>query len=177
MWCHAVVPCCPFCLADGVGLCPFPVCAVLCCALRGVVRCRFSLCCCWCLVLWCVAVCGAVNLSGLWCGCAALLRGVVCRGVVLSHAVFCGALLPCGAVLLCCAVCSPLLRVFLSPLKKLFSVFENKNKILLYPTHAGRQAARPFWAHCLTCYPAASTIVVVDGVAFVLLFFFPYFWT
>ena len=45
----------------------------------------------------------------LWCGSAALLRGVVCRGVVLCRVVSCGALLPCGAVLLGCAACSPLL--------------------------------------------------------------------
>ena len=115
VWCRAVVPSCPFCFAGGVSLCPFPVSAVLCCAVRRVVRCRFSLCCCLCLMLVCVAVCGAISLGVQWCGGAALLRGVVCLGVPLCRAVFCGAVLPCFAPLLGCAVCSLLLRVFLSP--------------------------------------------------------------
>ena len=107
VWCRAVVPCCPFCFAGGVGLCPFPLSAVLRCAVRVAVRCRFGLCCRWRLSLWCVAVCGAVSLGVPWCGGAALLRGLVCRGVVLCRVVSCGALLPCGAVLLDCAACSP----------------------------------------------------------------------
>ena len=65
VWCRAVPPCCPFCFAGGVGLCPFHVCAVLCCAARRVVRCRFGLRCCWCLVLWYVAVCCGVSLTAL----------------------------------------------------------------------------------------------------------------
>ena len=65
VWCRAVVPCCLFSLAGGVGLCFFPVCAVLCCAVRRVVLCRVGLCCCWCLVLWCVAVCCGVSLGVL----------------------------------------------------------------------------------------------------------------
>ena len=54
-----------------------------------------------------------------------LLRGMVCRGVLLSGAVFCGAVLPYGAVLLglCCgfffAAGVPL------SLKNDFSVFKN----------------------------------------------------
>ena len=103
--CRAVVPCCPFCFAGGFVLCPFPVSAVLCCAVRRAVRCRFYLCCCWCLAFWCVAVCGAVSVGVLCCGGAALLCGVVCRGVVLCRVVSCAAVLPCGALLLGCAVC------------------------------------------------------------------------
>ena len=140
MWCHAVVPCRPFRFAVGVGLCPVPVCAVLFCAVRRVVRCRFCLCCCWCLVLSRVAVCCAVSLEGLWCGGAALLCGVVCRGVLLCRAVSCGAVLPCGAMLLGCAVCSHLLRVFLFPLKTTFQFL--KIQIELHSTQrekAGRQ--------------------------------------
>ena len=114
LW-RPVVPCCPFCCAGGVALCPFPVSAVLCCAVLRAVRCRSDPCCCWCLALWCVAVCGAVSLGVLWCGGASLLRGVVCCVVVLCRVASCGAVLPCGAVLLACASCSPLLSVVLSP--------------------------------------------------------------
>ena len=116
VWCRAVPPCSPFSFAGGVGLCPFPVCAVLCCAACCVVRCRFGLRCCWCLVLWCVAVCCGVSLAALWLGSAAL----VCRGLLLCRAVFCGAVSPCGAVLLGCAVWCALLRLFLFPLKTIF---------------------------------------------------------
>ena len=124
VWCRAVAPCCPFSFAGGVGLCPFPVCAVLCCVACRVVRCRFGLRCCWCLVLWCVAVCCGVSLGVLWCGGAAL----VCCGVLLCRAVFCGAASPCGAVVLGCAVCFPLLRVFLFPLKTIFRFLKIKIK-------------------------------------------------
>ena len=140
VWCRAVPPCCRFSFAGGVGLCPFPVCAVLRCAARRVVRCRCGLRCCWCLLLWCVAVrCGA-SLCALWfCGAA-----LVCRGLLLCRAVFCGAVPPCGAVLLWCAVCCALLRVFLIPLKTLFwflkrKIKSNEKKVLLYPTHTCRQ--------------------------------------
>ena len=118
VWCRAVPPCCPSSFAGGVGLCPFPVCAVLCCAARRVVRCRFGLRCCWCLVLWCVAVCCGVSLAALWLGGAAL----VCRGLLLCRAVF------CGAVLLGCAVCCVLLRLFLFPLKTMFWFLKIKVK-------------------------------------------------
>ena len=101
-WCRAVAPCCPFCFAGGVGLCLFPVCAVLCCAARRVVRFRLRLCCCWCLVLWRVPVCCGVSLGVLRCGGAAL----VCRGVLLCCVLSCGVLRPvlCRAVLCCLAV-------------------------------------------------------------------------
>ena len=85
------------------------------CVVRAVLG-RFGLCCPWCLALWCAAVCGAVSLGLLRCGGAALLRGMACRGVMLRRVVFCVAVLPCGAVLLGCALCSPLLWVVLSPL-------------------------------------------------------------
>ena len=88
--------------------------AVLRCVVCAVL-CRFGLCCRWRLALWCAAVCGAVSLGVLWCGGAALLRGVVCRGVLLRRVGLCGAVLPCAAVLLGCAVCSPLLWAVLSP--------------------------------------------------------------
>ena len=112
--CCRVVPCCGALLP--VSLCwwcwfvSFPSC----------VRCCVALCCCWCLALWFVAVCYGVSLGVPWCARAALVRGVVCRGVLLCPAVFCGAVSPCGAVLVGCAVCSPLLRVFLYNLKKNF---------------------------------------------------------
>ena len=101
-WCRAVAPCCPFCFAGGVGLCLFPVCAVLCCAARRVVRFRLRLRCCWCLVLWRVPVCCGVSLGVLRCGGAAL----VCRGVLLCCALSCGVLRPvlCRAVPCCLAV-------------------------------------------------------------------------
>ena len=102
VWCHAVAPCCLFSFAGGVGLCFFPVCAVLCCAARRVVWCRFGLRCCWCLVLWCVAVCCGVPLGALWCCGAAL----VCCCVLLCRALPCGVLRPvlCPAVLRCLVV-------------------------------------------------------------------------
>ena len=100
-WCRAVAPCCSFSFA-GVGLCLFPVCAVLCCAARRVVWCRCGLRCCWCLVLWRVPVRCGVSLGVLRCGGAAL----VCRGVLLCCALSCGVLRPvlCPAVLCCLAV-------------------------------------------------------------------------
>ena len=118
-WCRAVVPCCPVSFAGGVGLCPFPVCAVLCCAARRFVPCRFRLRCCCFLVLW-----SGVSLGVLWCGGAAL----VCCAVLPCSAVVCGAASPCGPVLLGCAVCFPLLRVFLSPLKTIFRFLKIKIK-------------------------------------------------
>ena len=101
-WSPAVAPCCPFSFAGGVGLCYFPVCAVLCCAARRVVRFRLCLRCCWCFVLWRVPVCCGVSLGVLQCGGAAL----VCRGVLLCCALSCGVLRPvlCPAVLCCLAV-------------------------------------------------------------------------
>ena len=101
-WCRTVAPCCPFSFAGGVGLCLFPVCAVLCCAVRRVIRFRLSLRCCWCLVLWRVPVCCGVSLGVLRCGGPAL----VCRGVLLCCALSCGVLRPvlCPAVLRCLAV-------------------------------------------------------------------------
>ena len=101
-WCRAVAPCCPFSFAGGVGLCLFPVCAVLCCAACRVVRFWLRLGCCWCLVLWRVPVCCGVSLGVLRCGGAALL----CRGVLLCCALSCGVLRPvlCPAVLCCYAV-------------------------------------------------------------------------
>ena len=101
-WCRAVAPCCPFSFAGGVGLCLFPVCAVLWCAARRVVRFRLRLRCCWCLVLWRVPVCCGVSLGVLRCGCAAL----ACRGVLLCCALSCGVPRPvlCPAVLCCLAV-------------------------------------------------------------------------
>ena len=56
--------------------------------------------------------CGA-SLGVLWCDGAAL----VCRGVFLCRAVFCGAGSPCGAVLLGCAVRFAFLRVFVFSVK------------------------------------------------------------
>ena len=110
VWCRAVAPCCQFRFVGGVGLCPFPVSAVLCCAVWFILfRAGFV-----CVVAG-ASHCGAVSLGFLWCGGAALLRGVVCCGVVLRRVVFCGAVLPCGAVLLGCAVRSPLLPVVPSP--------------------------------------------------------------
>ena len=99
MWCHALAPCCLFFVAGGVGLCLFPVFAVLCCAARRVVRCRFGLRCCWGLMLWRVAVCCGVSLGVLRCGGAAL----VCRAVLLCRAFSCGVLrpVPCPAMLCC----------------------------------------------------------------------------
>ena len=58
------------------------------------------------------------TLGALCCVClgAAILCAVVCCGVLLRRAVFRGAVLPCGAMLLCCAVCFPLLRAVVVPL-------------------------------------------------------------
>ena len=119
---RALAPCCPFFFACGVGLFPFTLCAVLCCAVRRAVRCRFGLRCCWCLVLCCVPVSYGVSLGVLWCGGVAL----VCRGVLLWRAVSCGAVSPCGAVVLGFAVCFPLLRVFPFPLKTIFRLLKMK---------------------------------------------------
>ena len=116
VWCRAVPPCCPFSFPCGVGLCPFPVCVVLWCAARCVVRCRLGLRCCWCLMLWSVAVCCGVSLAALWLGGAA----VACRGLLLCRAVVTGAVSPCAAVLLGCAVCCALLRLLLFPLRIIF---------------------------------------------------------
>ena len=104
VWCRAVAPCCPFSFAGGVGLCPFPVCAVLCCAARRVVWCRLvcavvAASCCGvllCVVVSPLAFCGVVVL--LWCvvvsGCAVLCSVVLCRLVVLwCWAVLC--VVPC----------------------------------------------------------------------------------
>ena len=142
VWCRPVPPCCPFSFAGGVGLCPFPVCAVLCCVARRVVRRRFGLRCCWCLVLWCVAVCCGVSLGALWLGGAAL----VTRGLLLCRAVFGGGVSPCGAVLLGCALCCALLRVYFFPFGNHFLDFEKEKKEnqkrKLYSTQrtdAGRQ--------------------------------------
>ena len=115
-------------------------CPAVCC---GSLWCRFGLRCRWCLVLWCVAACSGASFGVLWCGGAAL----VCCGVLLCLAVFCGAVSPCGAVLLRCAVCFASLRAFVFPFKTIFC-FERKNtikknEIILYPTHARRQAAMP----------------------------------
>ena len=101
-WCRAVAPCCLFSFAGGVGLCLFPVCAVLWCAARRVVRFRLSLRCCRCFVLWRVPVCCGVSLGVLRCGGA----GLVFRGVLLCCALSCGVLRPvlCPAVLCCLAV-------------------------------------------------------------------------
>ena len=119
VWCRAVAPCCPLSFAGVVGLCPFPVCAVLCCSARRVVRCPFGLRFCWCLVLWCVAVCCGVCLGVLWCGGAAL----VCRGVLL----WCCVSLLCRAAVLCCVFSFAAgVRFFF---QNYFSVFENKNEI------------------------------------------------
>ena len=124
-WCRAVAPCCPFSFAGGVGLCLFPVCAVLCCAAHRVVRCRCGLRCCWCLVLCVVAspwaFCGVVVLLWVsWC------LAVLC--VVLwcpaPCAVSCGAVLPCGAVLVGCAVRLSALLVVVFPFV-LFSFAKN----------------------------------------------------
>ena len=136
VWCCAVGPCCPFCSAGRAGLFPYPVCAVPCCAVLARLRrvvffpCRLRLCFCSCFPLWFVAVCCAVSLGVLWCGGAAPLRGVVCCGVLLCRAVFRGAVLPCGAVLLGCAVFSSLVRVvlFLLLLKILFRLCKIFNK-------------------------------------------------
>ena len=174
--CCRVVPCCGALLS--LFLCwwcwlvSFPcVCgAVLRCALCCSVPVWFAL-----LSVPLVVVCRCV----LWC---LPWRSVVwwcCSGVswcLLCRAVFCGAASPCGAVVLCCAVCLPLLRVLFS-FKNHFSVFEkkmknNKNKIILYPTHACRQAAGPFRAHCLTCNPSAPTLMASSLLSFV---FFPLF--
>ena len=124
VWCHAVPPCCPFSFAGGVGFCPFPVCAVLCCVACRVVQCRFGLRCCWCLVLCCVAVCCGVSLGALWFAGAPL----VCCGHLLCRAVFCGGLSPCGAVPLGCALCCALLPVYLFPLKTIFWFLKIKKK-------------------------------------------------
>ena len=114
--------CCPISFAGGVGLCPFPVCAVLRCAARRVARCRFGLRCCWRPVLWCVAVCCGVSLGVLWCAGAAL----VCPCVLLCRAVFCGAASPCGTVVLGCAVCFSFAAGVPYSFKNFFSVFEKK---------------------------------------------------
>ena len=119
--CRAVVSCCLFCFAGADSLFPFPLCgwgAVL-VRLRRAVRCRFGLCWFWCLLLWFVAVRCAVSFGVLWCCGAALLFGVVCRGVLLYRTV------SCAAVLLGCAVCFPLLRfvVALFSTAKLLKIF------------------------------------------------------
>ena len=123
----------------------FPVVGRRAVATCSPVLCPVVLCCCVVLCLrvlvsFCGAVCCCVSLGVLCCGGAALLRGVVSRGVLPCHAVFCGALLPCGAVLLGCAVCSPLLRVFLCPLKTIFRVLKIRRKLhSTQRTRAGRQ--------------------------------------
>ena len=122
--CRAVARCCPASSAGGVGLRSSPVCAVPCCAARRDVWCWFGLRCCWCLALWCLAVCCGTSLGVLWCCGAALVR----RGVLLCCAVFCGAVSPCGAVLLGCAVRFALLRVFVFPLKTILRFLKIKIK-------------------------------------------------
>ena len=117
-------------------------CSAVCC---GSLWCQFGVHCRWCLVLWCVAASGGASLGVLWCGGAAL----VCRGVLLCRAVFFGAVLPCGAVLQRCAVCFALLWALVFAFKAIFLFLKIKikkikqNKIILYPTHARRQAAIP----------------------------------
>ena len=164
--------CCPA-VCCGMLWCPAP----LCCVLRSVVlSCRVVPCCgallcvlhCWhCWFASCPCVCGAVLRCAPCCSvpvwsvllllpravlchcvlCCLPWRSMVCCGVLLCRAVFYGALLPCGAVLLGCAVCSALLRVFFYPFKKHFLVFENINKQILFPTQVRRPAAGPFWAN------------------------------
>ena len=145
LWCCVAVQCravarrCPASFAGGVCLCPSPVCVVPCCAACRVVRCCFGLRCRWCLALWCVAVCCGASLGVLWCGGAAL----VCRGVLLCRAAFCGAVSPCGAVLLGCVVRFALLRVLRGPLKTILRFLKKKKKLYSTQlTHAGRQQYR-----------------------------------
>ena len=119
--CRAAAPCCPVSFAGGVGLCLFPVCAVLYCAARPVVRCRFGLRCCWCLVLWCVAflLWCLPGHSGVWWCRSGVSWCLAVPCVVLwcpaPCAVSCGAVLPCGVVLAGCAVRLSSLLVFLFP--------------------------------------------------------------
>ena len=127
VFCGAVLPCGAVLSRAVVRFCLL-VCAVPCCAARRDVRCRFCLRCPWCLVLWCVAVCCGASLGVLLCGGAAVVR----RGVLLCRAVFCGAVSPCGAVLLGCAVRFAVLRVFVFPLKTILQFLKIKiryNKI------------------------------------------------
>ena len=115
--CRAVAPCCPFCFAGGVGLCLFPVlrCASCCSVpvasvLLLVLRAVECPCVLWCLpgrsaVRWCrsgVSWCLAVLCVVLWCP--------------ARCAVSCGAVLPCGVVLVGCAVRLSALLVFVFPL-------------------------------------------------------------
>ena len=112
---------------------------------------RAPLCCVvwWCAVVWCCAVVLwclfavlCVVVSPLAFGGVAVLPCCVAWCVVVSccAAVFCVVVLPSGAVLLCPAVCSPFLWVFLFPFKTIFRFL--KIKIKLYSTQrtqAGRQ--------------------------------------
>ena len=86
LWCRSVAPCCLFCFLGGVGLCPFRVLAVLCCAVWFVLFCAALVC----------AVAGALRCGAPLC-------------VMLSPSAFCGVVvLPCCAarcaVVSCCAV-------------------------------------------------------------------------
>ena len=110
------------CVCPGVLPCAFSFLPALCgavlrCAVALALCCSCGACCCWRLVLWCavvrcwvwwpVVVCWwrvsvSVSLSGRVV-CFPVV-GVVCCGALLSCAVFCGAVLSRGAVLLCSAV-------------------------------------------------------------------------
>ena len=159
VWCRAVVPCCPFffcwwcwfvffhCVCGAVlrcaSCCSVPVWSVLLLVPRAVV-CR--------CVLWCLSWRSVVWWSSLvaWRGLSWCLDVPCC---VLR----CRVALWCRAAGLCCAFSFAAGVPF--SFKNRFSVFENKNKTILYPTHTCRQAARPLRAHCLTCNPVASTMM------------------
>ena len=141
-----------------------------------------------CVLSLCVRCCVVLRVVLLGAGLVCAVVGAPCCGVslcvVVSPLVFCGVLVLLWCVLVsCCAgLCSVvlrrlvvpwcwavlcvflLLRVFLIPLKTFFRFLKIKIKkkiffkIIRYPAHTCRQTARPFWAGCLTCRPAASTL-------------------
>ena len=130
--------------------------AGLVCAVVGASCCGVSLC----VVVSPMAFCGVVVLS--WC------VVVSCCGVLCS-VVLCRLLVPfCWAVLcvfLCCGYSfSPAKTVFrFLKIKKIYS----KNKIILHPTHACGQAARPSRTHRLMCNLAAWTLTASSLSSFV----------
>ena len=97
------------------------------------------------VVVCCRVLCCLPRRSVVWWCCPAAWRGVSCCLAVPCCVLWCRVALWCRAAGLCC-VFSYAAGVPLS-FKKCFSVFENKDKIILYPTHARSQAGRPFGAH------------------------------
>ena len=82
---------------------------------------------------------------------------------------FCAAVSPFGAVLLGCAVCSALLRVFLFPLKTIFRFLKKNYTLRNARMQAGSKTISGSLSYVLPCG------LDVDGVVFVVFCLFPVF--